>query len=120
MTGLEAHAVIPVPAEVYPEPGVVFELRPDAVIHAESEPVGAYLAARLRPPTGYELPLRDAPGSHGIELLRDGRMAAAEEYILQVEADRVTVRGRTDAGLFYGVQTLLQLLPPAVEAGTVQ
>ncbi|GAA4254649.1 beta-N-acetylhexosaminidase [Dactylosporangium darangshiense] len=112
-------SVIPVPAEVYPEPGVVFKLRPDAVIRSDSPSVGAYLADRLRPPTGYALPLAQGPG-HGIELLLADAPAGEEEYTLEATAERVTVRARTDAGLFYGVQTLLQLLPSTVEASTVQ
>ncbi|MGI5237452.1 beta-N-acetylhexosaminidase [Dactylosporangium sp. CA-139066] len=120
MTTLDAHAVVPVPAEVHPEPGVSFQLRPDAAIRSDSASAGAYLAERLRPPTGYPLPLVDAPPAHGIELLRAGAGVHPEEYSLWVDAERVTIRSGTDAGLFYGVQTLLQLLPSTVEAGTVQ
>ncbi|MER7005787.1 family 20 glycosylhydrolase [Dactylosporangium sp. NPDC000555] len=43
-----------------------------------------------------------------------------ESYTVEVTAERVTIRGRTEAGLFYGVQTLLQLMPSSVDAHTVQ
>ncbi|MEE6258786.1 beta-N-acetylhexosaminidase [Plantactinospora sonchi] len=39
---------------------------------------------------------------------------AAEGYHLRVRPDGVTVTGGTPAGVFYGAQTLLQLMPPAV------
>jgi hexosaminidase len=38
-----------------------------------------------------------------------------EGYELQIDTDRAVVTGRTAAGVFYGVQTLRQLLPSAVE-----
>jgi hexosaminidase len=37
-----------------------------------------------------------------------------EGYTLDVTADSVVIRASQPAGMFYGVQTLLQLLPPAV------
>jgi hexosaminidase len=38
-----------------------------------------------------------------------------ESYRLEVAPDGITVRGADHAGLFYGLQTLSQLLPPGVE-----
>ncbi|WP_416519166.1 beta-N-acetylhexosaminidase [Streptomyces achromogenes] len=86
---------------------------------AEVRRIGAYLAGILRPSTGYPLPLTDH-GSGGIRLrLRSGDFGA-EGYRLHSGAGGVTLTARTPAGLFHGVQTLRQLLPPAVEKKTVQ
>lgn len=38
-----------------------------------------------------------------------------EGYELDVSGDGITIRGNTAAGVFYGVQTLRQVLPPQVE-----
>lgn len=40
---------------------------------------------------------------------------APEAYRLEVTAGRVTIKASGDAGFFYALQTLRQLLPPAVE-----
>jgi hexosaminidase len=43
-----------------------------------------------------------------------------EGYTLNVNTAGVTIKANTQAGLFYGVQTLLQLLPAEIENSTVQ
>jgi hexosaminidase len=131
--------VLPAPVRVEPAVGVEFILTPGTTIRTTAGPdaaaVGRYLADLLRRPTGYPLPIvpagpADAPG--GISLLltgsdqrpagerhaRDG--SSAEGYRLEIGATGVVVRARTAAGLFYGVQTLRQLLPPKIEAGRRQ
>lgn len=40
-----------------------------------------------------------------------------EGYLLQVKPSRILLKARDGRGLFYGVQTLRQLLPPAIEKG---
>ena len=56
----------------------------------------------------------NAAGSH-IHLELDESVDGAEEYELVVTAEAVTLRASTPAGLFYGVQTIRQLLPSYVE-----
>ncbi|NOX87819.1 MAG: family 20 glycosylhydrolase [Calditrichaeota bacterium] len=43
------------------------------------------------------------------------RNSAAEGYRLEVKADRILITAKDKAGLFYGIQTLRQLLPPEFE-----
>ena len=40
-----------------------------------------------------------------------------EGYFLKVQPNRITIEASTGAGLFYGMQSLIQLLPPEVYAG---
>ncbi|HEX5830025.1 MAG TPA: beta-N-acetylhexosaminidase [Gemmatimonadaceae bacterium] len=111
-------AVVPRPMRVERLPGV-FTLRASTAIYTdrESTAVGRQLAAYLAPATGYTLPVRTGtPLGNRIVLRRDTSLAelGAEGYRLEVRPGRVTVRAPAEAGLFYGVQTLRQLLPPAI------
>ena len=111
-------AIIPWPQKVELQAGA-FSLTPETRIRvdAAARETGEFLAARLRQSTGYPCQVgvgATAPG--GILLTsKDARADLGEEgYELTVTPDGVTVRAPGQAGLFYGVQTLLQLLPPEV------
>ena len=99
--------LIPRPLAVAPARGM-FELGPRARIvvadpSAETTDVGRLLAAALRPATGSALPV-----------VRTAR-SVEPGYRLRVD-DRVAIAARRPAGLFWGTQTLRQLLPPAIES----
>ncbi|MEV6302629.1 beta-N-acetylhexosaminidase [Actinoplanes sp. NPDC051861] len=118
-------SVLPAPAEVRPAGGT-FQLTRRTVVEAPpaARAVAEHLAAALRPATGYRLPVvgRAPAGTPAISL-EPGHAEArlgTEGYRLRVTGTRVTLRARGNAGLFAGVQTLLQLLPPAIDAAAPQ
>ena len=50
--------------------------------------------------------------AQGINLIIDGKAVTAKEgYLLSVNSSEITIRAATSQGLFYGVQSLLQLIP---------
>ncbi|MBN0048178.1 beta-N-acetylhexosaminidase [Streptomyces actuosus] len=117
--------VVPAPASVRPG-GAPYRITSGTRIRVDGTPearrTGEYLAAVLRPSTGYALPVTPGAGS-GIRLalVRDAEgELGAEGYRLRSDPRGVTISASTSAGLFHGVQTLRQLLPAAVERGTVQ
>jgi hexosaminidase len=89
----------------------------------EAREVGEYLAGRLRRPTGYPLDTLIVNGKipSGSILLKTTDSLSKlghEGYRLTVSKGGVKVEACAPAGLFYGVQTLLQLLPAEVESET--
>jgi hexosaminidase len=114
--------LIPVPQKLVERDGA-FELGPDARIATSgSDPdlarVALQLAESLRAATGYAISVDDVAATvpAAIELAIDGSVAADEGYSLDVDAARIRVAAKTGRGLFYGIATLHQLFPGAIEA----
>jgi hexosaminidase len=117
--------VIPRPLAQAPERGA-FALEPTARIAVRSagaRRVGELLAAGLRPATGYRLPVVTGAGREGdvvLRLMTGDRSLGDEGYRLVVGTSGVTITARRAAGLFWGTQTLRQLLPARIEADVRQ
>jgi hexosaminidase len=120
--------LVPMPVSVTPTGGA-FVLSPTAAIlvepgSTEMLAVAGYLAAKLRPATGFPLPVMPASGlplcGGNIVLTTDGADATlgSEGYDLSITPDRVLLSAPQPAGIFRGLQTLRQLLPPAIESAT--
>ncbi|MFJ2953823.1 beta-N-acetylhexosaminidase [Streptomyces sp. NPDC087270] len=105
--------LLPRPASVHRRSGA-FPLDEATGLTAPPEllPTAHWLLDALRRPTRLPLPLNtDAPRRIALEL--DDALGP-EEYRLTVEPEGIRVAGGSRAGVFYGGQTLLQLLPPDV------
>jgi len=121
--------IIPMPVSVTATGGV-FSLSAAADINvepgtAEMTGIGQYLADRLNPSTGYRirvLTAAGAPTDGAIHLTTVGADPALGEegYELTVTSDSVTLMAYQSAGLFRGIQTIRQLLPPSIESSTTQ
>ena len=72
--------------------------------------VAAWLQGALRPATG--LSLGESPD--GSIRLAEEPALGAEAFRFAVTTDGIRIEGGDAAGVFYGCQALLQLLPPAV------
>jgi hexosaminidase len=116
---LNPGAIIPQPATFEKKEGV-FRLLPTTRIILDAAPhqFGAYLAEKLHPSTGYSLSVigkrADRELTNAIVLTTRQPKAALgnEGYTLSITPGAVVIRATEPAGLFYGVQSLLQLLPP--------
>jgi hexosaminidase len=119
----EAHApaVIPQPVKMQVTPGS-FSLTADTVVLADgaSAETARQLIEALAPATGFALKVsnRAAAAKSTIVLREDAGLArlGKEGYQLAVTPDTVSMASAGQAGLFYGVQTLLQLFPPQIFA----
>jgi N-acetyl-beta-hexosaminidase len=118
------HAFVPTPASVETQPGGDFVVTPATVIVAPvtseaAVKVGRYLSSLIGRAAGPEPPAVVASGasvpSSAIQLRLGAVEGGDEAYTLEIAAGGVTITANTAAGLFYGVQTFRQALPPFVE-----
>ncbi len=118
-----AVTIIPQPVDVKAGTGS-FVLTPAAVISFDNpaaKEVAAMLAAKLAVPTGFTFkPVQGKTGTIRLNLnaTPDAKLGN-EGYTLVSTAKNVVISANQPAGLFYGVQTLLQLLPAAIESPSV-
>jgi hexosaminidase len=122
---MQTHTIIPMPVEVTPGAGAFALDAATAIVYdaPASAAVAEHLAGLLRPATGLPLPVQPAadaqPNRIHFTTVADAALGD-EGYELTISAVGVDIRAPQPAGHFYAVQTLRQLLPPAVELSTVQ
>ena len=120
----ESIALIPQPLELRLGEGQ-FTLHQDTTILVDKDSAaamnaGRQLAERLRTSTGWQLKLLPAggqetrPGQIRITAHGADTSLGREGYRLEVAPDGVLITAADGPGMFYGTQTLLQLLPPRV------
>ncbi|MGK2963959.1 MAG: beta-N-acetylhexosaminidase, partial [Gemmatimonadaceae bacterium] len=109
-------SIIPRPASLTARAGQ-FTLTPRTTIWATTETasLGRQLARYLEPATGFDLPVRTSgtPTGNRIVLRLDPGLAPLgdEGYVLDIAAGVVSIRAAKPAGVFYGIQSLRQVLP---------
>ncbi len=116
--------IIPKPRKVEVLSGVNFDITPKTkIVHSpELKDLALLLQEYIYAPTGVELSVMVTKKSanNSISLLIDPAISNKEGYTLDVTKSGVVVKAQTPAGAFYGVQTLLQLLPAQVESDKLQ
>ncbi len=133
MTGFAATpSIIPLPKQMtnlpgtytlcptQPNPPVPGHALTKILVDAASLPTGQYLGMMLARSTGYQFPIVTVTNTTAVRnaiLITTSNAIASlgsEGYELTVAPDSVVIRGPGSAGNFYGVQSLLQLLPPQI------
>ena len=117
------HTLIPAPVRFDPQAGEPFDITRDTdvvVTSAAAGDVGAALARMIAPtPAAVKKVDVDPAGAArqgAIVLdLRNDAATGAEGYRLSASQARVVITAEQAAGLFYGMQTLRQLLPATIE-----
>ncbi|MBO0779489.1 MAG: beta-N-acetylhexosaminidase [Ktedonobacteraceae bacterium] len=117
-------AIVPQPASITRGEGY-FQISQDTVITTahQATATGAFLAETLAPALGFSLPvlIDDIhPDQPAITLEVNPALASSgsDGYTLKVTPQGVSIRGSSPAGVFYGTQTLRQLLPVEIFSST--
>lgn len=121
-------SVVPQPVSVQPGKGS-FTLKASTLIETSSpdpdaKRVAGFLTKKINEATGYGVAVKTAkgktiaPGNIRLTLVTD-TATGNEGYKLNVTAGSVTITAHKAAGLFYGMQTLLQMMPKEIESKTV-
>jgi len=109
--------IVPKPISVVDGSGA-FLLAADTAIDADtdSQQTARRLKQALAPATGFDF--ASGSGGNTIEIRKDPSLVnlGSEGYDLSVTPTKIVIRSSGEAGQFYGIQTLLQLLPPAIYA----
>ena len=109
--------LVPQPLSVSPEDGA-FVMRKGLSVCASDDMTfeREYLKEHLENIFAFEIPVNEVPVYNGIVLMLTEGMES-EAYRLNVKEDRVLIEASDCAGIFYGIQTLLQMMPSAVYGG---
>ena len=124
-----AVTIIPKPVDLT-ETGGVFNLSSSVEIlyeqgNTDVQEVAMYLKDQLDASTGYNLTVSSStsqtsvPGAILLTTLGSDPGVGDEGYTMTVATDSVIIQGLQAAGIFYGVQSLRQLLPPEILNATV-
>jgi hexosaminidase len=120
--GAEDPAIIPLPQKMARQDGV-FQLAAGTRVYVDdgARAIGSVLTDRLRKSTGYPLKISvehfgsaAIPGGILLTTKNANTNLGPEGYELTVASNSVVIRAPAPAGLFYGMQTLFQLLPPEI------
>lgn len=82
--------------------------------------VANYFSAKIKQSTGFDLKVQNSkPSSNYIDLAINSDLDLNDEgYLLDVSDKGVSIQAKTPQGAFYGMQTVMQLLPAEIESPT--
>ena len=113
--------IIPTPVSLTQGNGF-FKLNKSTKIYAstpEAKTVAEFFAAKMNTATGFQIATTDKQASDAISLVIDANIDVNDEgYTMDVTTDGVNIKAKTPQGLFYGMQSFLQLLPAEIESAS--
>jgi hexosaminidase len=120
----EELTIIPMPAKAVLNTGN-FAITKNTVIYCNSKElstVAEYLVTKIAGATGFNLQIKEGSGK-GINFEISGTSDSTlgnEGYKLQVTPKNVVLTANKANGVFYGIQSLLQMLPPQIKSSSLQ
>ena len=113
-------SIIPEPYQMTTKPGN-YTLPKSITIHAPSSAnvVTDAMAAKLKTTTGRLVNFTKNKPSIDLQIINDANLGT-EGYSLDINEKGIQIKANANAGLFFGWQTVMQLLPAAVYSNTLQ
>lgn len=114
---VEAYQIIPKPMQLTIANGrFLINSRTHIICNSALAQEGEYLSEMLQRPLGITMAI-DSIGTSkdNIQLQLDTTLTNPEGYTVSVKYDKIVIAGKTSTGVFYGIQSLRQLLPVAIE-----
>lgn len=118
-------AVIPEPVSMVTKTGY-FVLPQQCAVNikeAGGKTAAAYLVNKINTATTLKAAVTENNAAAPVQLVinkQADKTIGKEGYTLNVTPSKITISANEPAGLFYGVQTVLQLLPAAIESKTAE
>ena len=113
--------IIPTPQNIETDKGF-FSLKNNSVIgftNKEAQSVADFFVSKLNQSTGFKIKSSIEGGDINLNL--NPEMEINDEgYRLKVMPRSVRIEAKTTAGLFYGMQSFMQLLPAEIESSSVE
>jgi len=121
--------IIPLPAKYEISAGS-FNINSDTKIYINQDNpevtrIAQMLSQKFKKAAGFPIVISKITGkdvtknSIYFKLIRDDSALGNEGYLISAKADKLVVTASKPAGLFYGMQTILQLLPAEIESESV-
>jgi hexosaminidase len=117
-------SIVPLPARMKPGKGTFRVDRNTSILvsarDADLKHIAQFLAEQFRYAGGPELKMNELTAANSkaraivFAYAKGKSKIPAEGYVLNVTPERILVEGSTPAGVFYGLQSLLQLLPAEI------
>ncbi len=121
-TQIKAQHIIPQPVEIQQLKSPAFRLTASTSIGGNTEEartIAKVLANKISTATGYPFTIRQS-GNIQLNLTKTRNEKIGDEgYTIEVSSKTVVITANKAAGLFYGMQSFIQLLPKEIESKTV-
>lgn len=118
------YGIVPKPKELSMKDGrFLVDFNTKVIGDASLQKEGEYLAQMLSLASGNDIAFttNDSASSNGTIILKiDDAIDNVEGYRLSVNYDGIVIAGKTGKGVFYGIQSLRQLMPPGSESASVE
>jgi hexosaminidase len=118
-------AIIPEPVSLVEKAGVYVLPDPITIVSPSDKAmtfVNEYLRNKLSTATGRQVFVEERNTRPAVRLVLNSKpdnQIGNEGYTLSSSSEGVIIKANTPAGLFYGVQTFFQLLPPQIESAAL-